>query len=356
MNGVRLHNLNIIDHKPLPSPAEIKELVPITDQQEEFVARSRQTICNILSGKDPRAFVLVGPCSIHDLDAAKEYANRLKVLATKVESSLYLVMRVYFEKPRTTVGWKGFINDPDLDDSFHIDKGLRLAREFLRYLAELELPAGTEALDPLTPQYLIDLIAWTAIGARTTESQTHREIASGLSSPVGFKNGTDGSIDVAVNALRSASQSHRFLGVNQDGRVSVYHTKGNSYGHVVLRGGKTPNYDSVSVAECAATLKAAGLSESIMVDCSHGNSKKDHSRQPLVFNDCISQIKQGRNKAGSSPIRGLMIESHLKGGRQDFPNESGILEYGQSITDACIDWETTEQLLRKAHEELQNQT
>ncbi|MCI5064998.1 3-deoxy-7-phosphoheptulonate synthase [bacterium] len=355
MGHGEIHNINIIGHHPLQSPSEIKALYPLEEPHERFVVRSRATIQRILRGEDPRLFVLVGPCSIHDIAAAEEYAQKLRELAEEVSETLFLVMRVYFEKPRTTVGWKGLLNDPDLDDTFQIDKGLITARKFLHQLAGQEIPAGTEALDPLTPQYLADLISWTAIGARTTESQTHRELASGLSSPVGFKNGTDGGIDVAVNALRSAAEPHRFLGVDQHGQVAVYETRGNSSGHVVLRGGKTPNYDSVSVAECTEALRAAHLPEVVMVDCSHANSKKDYTRQPLVFRDCISQVLTARETTKESsrlsPIRGLMLESHLYEGKQTFtPGEA--LKYGVSITDGCIGWDTTAALLRETHQRL----
>lgn len=288
--------------------------------------------------------MVVGPCSIHDLKAAREYAGRLKKLADEVSETLVLIMRVYFEKPRTTVGWKGLINDPDMDDSFQMEKGLRSARSFLLGLAELGLPAGTEALDPITPQYLSDLITWTAIGARTTESQTHREMSSGLSTPVGFKNGTDGSLQVAVNALRSVSRPHHFLGINQLGQCAVFHTRGNDYGHIVLRGGGGPNYGPKSIAACEAALEQAGLQKNIVVDCSHGNSKKDPSQQPAVFESCIRQIVEGNRS-----IVGFMLESNLEAGNQKVPDDLSTLRYGVSVTDACIDWATTEAVLRESH-------
>ncbi len=285
--------------------------------------------------------MVVGPCSIHDLDAANEYALRLKKLADKVSDSLLIVMRVYFEKPRTTVGWKGLINDPFMNDSFKITDGLHIGRRLLHDVLEIGLPTATEALDPISPQYLQDLIAWSAIGARTTESQTHREMASGLSSSVGFKNGTDGSLTVAINALQSVASPHRFLGINSDGRVSVITTKGNPYAHVVLRGGNgKPNYDSVSVSICEQELETAGIAANIMVDCSHANSNKDHNLQPLVLANVSNQILEG-NKS----IIGVMIESHLKAGNQKLSSNPEDMEYGVSVTDACIDWDTTEESL-----------
>ena len=305
-------------------------------------------IRDILDRRDPRLFVVVGPCSIHDLDAAREYAGRLRALAERVSPTLYLVMRVYFEKPRTTVGWKGLVNDPDMDDSFHIEKGIRMARRLLIELAEMGLPAATEALDPIMPQYLGELIAWTAIGARTTESQTHREMASGLSTPIGFKNGTDGTLGVAVNALQSVRSPHHFLGITQQGQSAVFRTRGNAYAHIVLRGGGgRPNYDSVSIALCEQALAKAGLPVNIVVDCSHGNSNKDHELQPLVAENCVNQVLEGNRS-----IVGLMLESHLGAGNQPIPADLGQLRYGVSVTDACIDWETTERLLLGLHRRL----
>ena len=275
--------------------------------------------------------------------------GRLRELAAKVDSTMLLIMRVYFEKPRTTVGWKGLINDPDLDDSFHIEKGILLARELLLHVAELGLPAGTEALDPIMPQYLSELITWTAIGARTTESQTHREMASGLSTPVGFKNGTDGSLSTSINALQSVRHPHHFLGITQQGQSAVFRTRGNAYAHIVLRGGGgRVNYDAVSIALAERELTAAGLAANIVVDCSHGNSNKDPSLQPLVAENCVNQIMDGNRS-----IVGLMLESHLKGGSQPIPKDRSQLEYGMSITDPCIDWAATETLLLKLHQTLQ---
>ena len=302
------------------------------------ISQGRTEIENILERKDHRVIVVVGPCSIHDLKAAQEYAVRLKALAEKVSDTLLIVMRVYFEKPRTTTGWKGLINDPFMNDSFKITDGLHIGRQLLHDILEIGLPTATEALDPISPQYMQDLIAWSAIGARTTESQTHREMASGLSSSVGFKNGTDGSLTVAINALQSVASPHRFLGINSDGNVSVVTTKGNPYAHVVLRGGNgKPNYDSVSVSICEQELEAAGIAPNIMVDCSHANSNKDHNLQPLVLDNVTNQILEG-NKS----IIGVMIESHLNGGNQKLSSNADEMAYGVSVTDACIDWETTE--------------
>jgi 3-deoxy-7-phosphoheptulonate synthase len=290
----------------------------------------------------------VGPCSIHDPVAALDYARRLRQLADEVADVLVIVMRVYFEKPRTTTGWKGYINDPRMDDSFHIEEGITAARRLLVDLADLGLPTGSEALDPLSPQYLADLISWYAIGARTTESQTHREMASGLSTPVGFKNGTDGALDIAVNAIQSAAHAHSFLGINPDGRTAIVRTRGNKYGHLVLRGGGgRPNYDTVSVKLAERALQKAGLAANIVVDCSHANSLKDPSLQPLVLMDCVHQMKEG-----ARAIVGMMLESHLNAGNQPIPDDPGQLRYGVSVTDACIDWETTRGVLLRARDEL----
>jgi 3-deoxy-7-phosphoheptulonate synthase len=339
----QIYNVNVTARTILPPPAQVKADYPLSPALEGFILRSRRTLQNIIDARDPRLFVVVGPCSIHDVAAAMDYARRLKALADAVSDTLFLVMRVYFEKPRTTVGWKGLINDPDMDDSFHIEKGIGVSRSLLLDLAKLGLPTATEALDPIMPQYLGDLIAWYAVGARTTESQTHREMASGLSAPVGFKNGTDGSLTVAINALKSARQPHHFLGINEDGRTAVMQTRGNAYGHVVLRGGAgRPNYDSVSVALCEQELRKAGLPERIVVDCSHGNSNKDPSLQPLVARDCIEQVVNGNRS-----IIGLMLESNLEAGSQEIPADRTKLRYGVSVTDGCIDWTTTEKSLRE---------
>ncbi len=349
MPQLPINNLNVLSQDLLPTPTKIKEELPLSKKAEQVILKGRETVRNILDHKDHRLFVVVGPCSIHNTEAALEYAKKLKDLADKVSDTLYIVMRVYFEKPRTTVGWKGLINDPEMDDSFHIEKGLYTARKLLLDIAEIGLPTSTEALDPISPQYISDLISWTAIGARTTESQTHREMASGLSTPIGFKNGTDGSLDVAINALHSASRSHHFLGINQEGQCAVFHTRGNKYGHVVLRGGggKT-NYDSVSIKLCEDELKKANLPLNIAVDCSHGNSEKKPERQSLVIENCVNQIIEGNQS-----IVALMLESNLNWGSQSIPKNLKDLKYGVSVTDACIDWETTEKILVDARNKLQ---
>lgn len=343
MTQSSVHNVNVASQTALIAPSALRASVPVDDATFAFVSASRATISDILDRKDHRLMVVVGPCSIHDRDAAVEYASRLKALARELGDSLYIVMRVYFEKPRTTTGWKGLINDPHMDDSFDIEQGLKIGRTLLRDLLHMGLPTATEALDPITPQYLQDLICWSAIGARTTESQTHREMASGLSSAVGFKNGTDGSLDVAINALKSVKHPHRFLGLNSEGVVSIFETMGNPYGHVVLRGGSNgPNYDSVNIAKCEHALEASGLPKNIMVDCSHANSSKDHNIQPLVARDVANQIVKGNQS-----IVGLMLESHLHEGRQNIPADLDDLAYGVSVTDACINWATTEASLRE---------
>jgi 3-deoxy-7-phosphoheptulonate synthase len=345
----QLQNVNVISSDLLATPEEVKRRLPLTVAAGDTVYRSREAVRAILERRDPRLFVVVGPCSIHDVAAAREYAGRLRSLAAQVQSTMLLIMRVYFEKPRTTVGWKGLINDPDMDDSFHIEKGILTARELLLHIAELGLPAGTEALDPIMPQYLSELITWTAIGARTTESQTHREMASGLSTPVGFKNGTDGALATSINALQSVRHPHHFLGITQQGQSAVFRTRGNGHAHLVLRGGGgRVNYDAVSIAVAERELTAAGLPPNIVVDCSHGNSNKDPSLQPMVAENCVAQISDGNRS-----IVGLMLESHLKAGNQPIPKDLSKLEYGVSITDPCVDWPTTETLLRKMHESLQ---
>jgi 3-deoxy-7-phosphoheptulonate synthase len=345
----QLQNVNVASSDLLATPEEVKRRLPLTARAGDTVLKSRERVRAILERRDPRLFVVIGPCSIHDVAAAREYAGRLKQLADRVDSTLLLIMRVYFEKPRTTVGWKGLINDPDLDDSFHIEKGILMARELLLHVAELGLAAGTEALDPIMPQYLSELITWTAIGARTTESQTHREMASGLSTPVGFKNGTDGSLSTSINALQSVRHPHHFLGITQQGQSAVFRTRGNSHAHIVLRGGGgRVNYDAVSIAVAERELTAAGLPATVVVDCSHGNSNKDPSLQPLVAENCIAQIVDG-----NTSIVGLMLESHLKGGSQPIPKDLSKLEYGMSITDPCIDWAATETLMLKLHHSLQ---
>ncbi|HDY99173.1 MAG TPA: 3-deoxy-7-phosphoheptulonate synthase [Pseudomonas sabulinigri] len=350
MADLPIDDLNVTSNEILISPKQLKAKIPMSEAAQKTVVESRQVIRDILDGKDHRLFIVIGPCSIHDIAAAKDYAARLKVLAEEVKDTIYLVMRVYFEKPRTTVGWKGLINDPYLDDSFKIEDGLHIGRQLLRDLAEMGLPTATEALDPISPQYLQDLISWSAIGARTTESQTHREMSSGLSSAVGFKNGTDGGLSVAINALQSVSSPHRFLGINQQGQVSIVTTKGNPYGHVVLRGGNgKPNYDSVSVALCEKDLEKASIAPNIMVDCSHANSNKDPGLQPLVMDNVANQILEGNNS-----IIGLMVESHIGWGSQSIPKDLSQLQYGVSVTDACIDWDTTVTSVRSMNEKLKD--
>lgn len=348
--NAELFNTNVQSETVLISPEELQKQLPMTDKSRATVKEARETIEAILDGRDHRLLVICGPCSIHDSKAAKEYAQKLKVLHDELKDTLYITMRVYFEKPRTTIGWKGFINDPDLDDSCKIQDGLKQARELLLHLAEIGLPAATEALDPISPQYLSDLFAWAAIGARTTESQTHREMASGLSMPVGFKNGTTGDLGVAVNALKSALSSHKFIGINEAGQAAIMHTKGNKYGHVILRGGnKQPNYDSVNVHLCELALEKANLPAKIVVDCSHANSYKRHELQSLVAENIVGQIVNGNDS-----IVGVMIESHLNEGNQKFPKAENIgdLKYGVSVTDACISWATTNLLLRDMSEKL----
>jgi 3-deoxy-7-phosphoheptulonate synthase len=350
MSDSTIENLNLASQDILISPAELKTLLPVSEKAQTTILQGRETVNNILERKDHRLAVVIGPCSIHDVDAAMDYAKRLKVLSDKVSDSLAIVMRVYFEKPRTTVGWKGLINDPDLNGSFNIEEGLKIGRKLLLDISELGLPTATEALDPISPQYLHDLISWSAIGARTTESQTHREMASGLSCAVGFKNGTDGSLTVAMNALQSVSSSHHFLGINSDGQVAVIRTKGNPHGHVVLRGGGgKPNYDSVNIALCEQELRSGNIAENIMVDCSHENSNKNHELQPLVLENITNQIIDG-----NTSIMGLMIESNIGAGNQKINEDRSKMEYGVSITDKCIDWETTENTLLAMHDKLKD--
>lgn len=343
-------DVNVASVQTLITPAQLKKELPITEKARESVLTGRQTVRDILNGEDKRLFVVIGPCSIHDPKAAHEYADRLVALREKVKDTLYIIMRVYFEKPRTTVGWKGLINDPDMNDSFDIEKGLHVGRKLLLELNEKGLPCATEALDPNSPQYLQDLIAWSAIGARTTESQTHREMSSGLSSPVGFKNGTDGGLTVATNAMQAVQSGHSFLGLSEEGQAAIIRTKGNPYAHVVLRGGNgKPNYDAGSVAQAEDALNKAKVSNKIMIDASHANSNKDPYLQPLVLKNITEQIKDG-----NASIVALMVESHLKGGRQDIPANLADLEYGKSVTDGCIDWETTEKTLLEMHDALKD--
>ncbi|MFT4563330.1 MAG: 3-deoxy-7-phosphoheptulonate synthase [Gammaproteobacteria bacterium] len=344
--AVVLENVNIESQQILATPADIKRLLPVSATAARSIAEHRRRIHDVLMGVNHRLLVVVGPCSIHDVDEALEYSKRLANVAREINDHVIVVMRAYFEKPRTTVGWKGFINDPFLDGSFRLDDGIRMARRLLCDISELDLPLATEALDPITPQYLHDLIAWSVIGARTTESQTHREMASGLSAPVGFKNGTDGGLDVALNAIQSAAHPHRFLGINEAGQVAITTTKGNACAHIVLRGGSNgPNYKSEQIAECEQALKARNLPAKIMVDCSHANSNKNYQHQRLVVEDIARQIV-----AGNSSIVGLMLESNINEGNQSHePNRS--LQRGVSITDACISFEETEQLLRFLYRE-----
>lgn len=345
-----VEDLNVVSQEVLITPDQLKKELPLSEAASKVVTEGRQTVRNILDRKDERIIVVIGPCSIHDPIAAIDYAKRLKELSEKVKDSLYIVMRVYFEKPRTTVGWKGLINDPYLNDSFKIQDGLHVGRKLLLDISELGLPTATEALDPISPQYLQDLISWSAIGARTTESQTHREMASGLSSAVGFKNGTDGGLTVAINALQSVSSPHRFLGINKEGSVSIIHTAGNEYGHVVLRGGSNkPNYDSVSVAMCEQQLEKHGVTKNIMIDCSHANSNKNHDLQALVMDNVANQIAEGNQS-----IIGVMIESNIGAGNQKITSDLSKLKYGVSVTDACVDWETTETILLSAAEKIKS--
>jgi 3-deoxy-7-phosphoheptulonate synthase len=345
------YDLNIAGITRLITPNELKEEMPISDRASEVVSESRQVIQNILEGEDPRLLVIVGPCSIHDPKAALEYAAKLRELHDAFQDHLYIVMRAYFEKPRTTIGWKGLINDPTLDGRCDMAAGLREARKLLLQITELGLPVATEVLDPVIPQYLAGLVSWAAVGARTTESQTHREMVSGLSMPVGFKNGTEGNLQIAVDGILSARHPHHFLGIDQDGRTAIVETKGNRFGHVILRGGRGgPNYDAVSVAETAETLVAAKLPPRIMIDCSHANSRKRFEMQPEVCRDVLRQRCDGNTN-----IIGIMLESNLHEGNQPLPLDLSELQYGVSVTDGCIDWPCTEALLQEACEQLQSE-
>jgi 3-deoxy-7-phosphoheptulonate synthase len=344
----RIENINVFSEDPLITPEELKRMFPLTEKAVETVMRGQRTVKNILHRQDHRLFVVVGPCSIHDVEAAREYAARLKRLADEVKDTLFLIMRVYFEKPRTSLGWQGLIIDPYLDHSHRIEEGLQLARGLLLELAEMGLPAAGEALDLVSPQYIQDLFSWTAIGARTTESQTHRKMASALSSAVGFKNGTDGNVTIAINAMQSAAHPNHFISVNPAGRVAVIRTKGNPNTHIVLRGGTNkPNYDPESITLCEKKLARAGFRPNIMVDCSHANCQKDPLRQLEVMESVIRQILNGNRS-----IVGLMLESNLHWGKQPMPVNPKALRYGVSITDACLDWETTEQALRRLRDKL----
>lgn len=341
MSKKDIDNINISSFRPLITPVKIREELPMHDGAARTVLESRRVINDILNGNDQRKLVIMGPCSIHDPKAAIEYAHELLKLRDEVKDHFFIVMRTYFEKPRTTVGWKGFINDPHLDNSFDMNEGLIRARKLLIEINALGLPVATESLEPISPQYLAELIAWTAIGARTTESQTHRELASGLSSPVGFKNNTDGNVHVAINAIKSALSPHHFLGIDQRGQTSIVETKGNPSCHLILRGGKAgPNYHQEAVGEAQKLLREARLNDGVVIDCSHDNSSKNFQKQTSVFMNCIEQIVEGNNR-----IVGLMLESHLYEGNQELSNN---LRYGVSITDACLDIKSSKQLLQEA--------
>jgi 3-deoxy-7-phosphoheptulonate synthase len=337
----RTDDLRIREIRELIPPEELMREFPCTARASAVVAASRSGLHEILHGRDDRLAVVIGPCSIHDIAAAREYAGRLREQRERLKDTVEVIMRVYFEKPRTTVGWKGLINDPALDGSFRINEGLRLARGLLLEINQLGLPAGCEFLDMITPQYIADLVAWGAIGARTTESQVHRELASGLSCPVGFKNGTDGNVKIAVDAVQAASHAHHFLAVTKQGRSAIATTAGNSDCHVILRGGRVPNYDAVSLDAACQTLSAAGLRPCVMIDASHGNSSKRYENQPKVIDAIAEQLELGDTRIG-----GVMIESHLVAGRQDLVSGRPLV-YGQSITDACVDWETSVRMLER---------
>jgi 3-deoxy-7-phosphoheptulonate synthase len=348
IDQARTRDLHVESLTPLVSPNALRLEIPITEAAQRTILESRETIPAILDGRDRRLLVVVGPCSIHDTEAAREYAGRLQELKGRLSDTLYIVMRTYFEKPRTTVGWKGLINDPHLDGTFDMETGLRLARQLLVDVSGMGLPTATEILDPITPQYIDDALDWAAIGARTTESQTHRQMASGLSMPVGYKNSTTGSLEIAINAMRSAREPHAFLGIDGDGRTCIVRTTGNPWGHVILRGGQDkPNYDPRNVAEAVETLRSAGLPTGLMVDCSHANSGKKHERQEVVWNSVVEQ-----KAAGNHDLVGVMLESNIEPGNQPLGDEPSKLRYGVSITDACIGWETTERLLLEADKRL----
>ncbi|MFO8031359.1 MAG: 3-deoxy-7-phosphoheptulonate synthase [Desulfohalobiaceae bacterium] len=342
-------DIRIQGYEAMMTPNELKQDLPVGPEARDTVEQGRKTIQDILSGRDHRLLVIAGPCSIHDEQAALDYAQKLSQLQEELSESMYIVMRVYFEKPRTTIGWKGLINDPHLDGTCDIHAGLHKARRLLLRINEMQLPAATEMLDPVTPQYLSDLISWSAIGARTTESQTHRQMASGLSMPVGFKNGTDGNLDTAINAMLAARTPQSFLGVDQEGRICMVCTQGNVWGNVVLRGGGSrPNYDPQSVEQTCSKLREKELPEAVIVDCSHANCGKKCQGQIPVLQNVLEQILQGRDC-----IKGIMLESNLHSGKQKFQPDSSALQYGVSITDECLSWEDTEQVLRQAHEQLQ---
>jgi len=345
----QIHNTNITSEAVITSPNDLSKKLPITQKGKRNIMAGRKVVSDILSRKDSRLIVIVGPCSIHNLESAKEYAHKLKNLSEELKESLYIVMRVYFEKPRTTIGWKGLISDPDMDNSLDVDKGLYQSRQFLTWLAELGMPAATEALNPITPQYLADLISWCAIGARTTESQTHREMSSGLSMTVGFKNGTDGNLKMAVNAIKACSSPQSFLGINDKGQISIFKAKGNKSSHIILRGGVKPNYHSEDIERCEKLLQQNDLPERIMVDCSHDNSNQDYRLQGNVVEEISAQIV-----AGNKSIFGIMLESNLFSGNQKILDNQNEMKYGVSVTDGCIDWEETQSVLRRLAETISN--
>lgn len=341
-------DINVRETIALSSPNELKAELPLSESASESIAEYREQLHDILRGEDKRLAITVGPCSIHNVESGLEYARKLRELAGKVSDQILLIMRVYFEKPRTTVGWKGLINDPHLNDTFDIQTGITLARKILLETAEMGLPAATELLEPITPQYIADLLTLTAIGARTTESPTHRQMASGLSMPVGYKNGTDGGLQVAIDAMVAARSPHAFLGIDAEGRTCVVHTKGNEWGHLILRGGRSgSNYDAESLKAATEMLSKAGVSPRFVVDCSHANSNKDFTKQSVVMNDVVDQ-----RIAGNDTIIGLMIESNLFEGQQSLTSDPSQLKYGVSITDGCIGWEETEQLILDTHAKL----
>jgi 3-deoxy-7-phosphoheptulonate synthase len=346
-------NLNVVATRPIVTPKQLEAELPKNARAHATVVEGRETIRRIIRGEDQRLLVVVGPCSVHDIAAAREYAEKLAVVREAVKDQLYIVMRVYFEKPRTTVGWKGLINDPYLDGTFDMNHGLRLARQLLLDICTLGLPCATELLDPIVPQYIDDLISWAAIGARTTESQTHRQMASGLSMPVGFKNSTDGSVQVAIDAMKASRSGHHFLGMDENGATCIVQTRGNVDGHIILRGGQNrPNYSPENVAEAAAQLQKAGLPPRLMVDCSHANSSKKHENQAVVWESLINQCKAAQSSNTPRNLVGVMIESNLHEGRQDVPEDRSKLQYGVSITDACLGWDITESLLRQGADQL----
>lgn len=342
MMDPRIENLNVSVEQSIITPTELKNLYPLSEKHIETVHKGQATIKNILNGTDKRILAVVGPCSIHDIKSAKEYAQKLKLLADELSDDLFIVMRVYFEKPRTTVGWKGLLNDPYMDNSCKIQDGLKQARELLVYIAELGLPVAGEALDIVTPQYIQDLFSWTAIGARTTESQSHRNMSSGLSSVVGFKNGTDGNIDIAVNAMQAVAASHNFVSINPDGHVAVIHTLGNPNTHIILRGGKEPNFEAQYVDKIEKKLSNLQIEPRIMIDCSHANSFKEADKQEIVLSSLADQIVNG-NKS----IMGFMIESHINFGKQSIPEDKSELKYGVSVTDECLDFKSTQRILKE---------